>query len=154
MRWIVDKEAKLKELEFVRSQHDGVLRPEDVVEFARNERTALHGDFQWDDTAAAQQFRVWQARQVIRLTITVVDSPAGKHSIPMYVSLVTDRQKPGGGYRPLVDVMSSVDMRDELLRQALNELKTVKKKYQQLQELRPIFRAIEKVESKTQRQPA
>ena len=149
----MDKEAKLKELEFVRSQHDGVLRPEDVVEFARNERTALHADFQWDDTEAAQQFRLWQARQVIRLTLTVVDSPAGKQSIPMYVSLVTDRQKPGGGYRPLVDVMSAEDLRDELLRQALGELKTVRKKYQQLQELRPIFRAIEKVEEETQGQP-
>jgi hypothetical protein len=150
----VSKEAKVEELEFIRSKHGGVLRPEDVVEFARDERTALHADFQWDDTEAAQQFRLWQARQVIRLTITIVDSPAGKQSIPMYVSLVTDRQKPGGGYRPLVDVMSADDLRDELLRQALGELKTVRKKYQQLQELRPIFRAIEKVEEKTKCQPA
>jgi hypothetical protein len=149
----VSKEAKVEELEFVRSKHGGVLRPEDVVEFARDERTALHGDFQWDDTEAAQQFRLWQARQVIRLVITIVDSPAGKQLIPMYVSLVSDRQQPGGGYRPLVDVMNAEDLRDELLRQALAELKTVRKKYQQLQELRPIFRAIEKVEAKTQRQP-
>lgn len=147
-------EAKVQELEFVRTQHGGVLRPEDVVEFARNERTALHAEFQWDDSEAAQQYRLWQARQVIRLTITVVDSPAGKQTLPMYVSLVPDRQKPGGGYRPLVEVMTAEDMRDQLLRQALGELKTVRKKYQQLQELRPIFRAIERVEERTQKQPA
>jgi hypothetical protein len=49
--------------------------------------------------------------------------------------------------------MTADDMRDELLRQALAELKTVRKKYQLLQELRPVFKAIERVEEKTQKQP-
>lgn len=148
----MSNDDKVRELEFVRAQHGGVLRPEDVVEFARDERTALHGEFEWDDKEAAQEHRLWQARKVIRLVLTVVESPAGNQTVPMYVSLVTDRSRPGGGYRPLVDVMSSEDMREELLRQALRELKTVRKKYEQVRELRPIFRAIEKVEEKTQKQ--
>lgn len=154
MRAIVSTEAKVQELEFVRSQHGGVLRPEDVVEFARNERTALHADFEWDDTEAAQQHRLWQARKVIRLTVTVIPSPAGDQTVPMYVSLVPDRQRPGGGYRPLAEVMTAEDMREQLLRQALGELKTVRRKYEQIRELRPIFKAIEKVEERTQKQPA
>jgi hypothetical protein len=149
----MSKEAKIEELELVRANNGGVLQAEDVVEFARNKRTALHEEFEWDDSLAAQQHRIEQARRVIRLTLTVVESPAGTQAIPMYVSLVSDRQQPGGGYRPLVDVMSAEDMREELLRQALGDLKSVRKRYEQLQELRPIFRAIEKVEGKTQRQP-
>ena len=150
----MSKEAKIEELELVRTNNGGVLQAEDVVEFARNKRTALHEEFEWDDSLAAQQHRIEQARRVIRLTLTVVESPAGTQAIPMYVSLVSDRQQPGGGYRPLVDVMNADDMREELLRQALSDLKSVRKRYEQLQELRPIFRAIEKVEGKTQRQPA
>lgn len=146
-------EAKVRELEFLRQQHGELLKPEHVVEFASDERTALHGEFEWDDTEAAYQYRLEQARRVLRLKV-IVDSPAGPQNVRMFVSLMSDRQKPGGGYRPLVDVMTAEDMRDELLRQALGELKTVRRKYDQLKELRPVFRAIERVEERTQKQPA
>lgn len=146
-------EAKMQELQFLQEKHGDLLKPEHVVEFASDERTALHSEFEWDDTEAAHQYRLEQARRVLRLKV-IVDSPAGQQHVRMFVSLMSDRQKPGGGYRPLVDVMTADDMRDELLRQALGELKTVRKKYQLLQELRPVFKAIERVEEKTQKQPA
>lgn len=153
MRATVSTEAKVRELEFLRQQHGALLKAEHVVEFASDERTALHGEFEWDDTEAAYQYRLEQARRVLRIKL-VVDSQAGPQNVRMFVSLMSDRQKPGGGYRPLVDVMTAEDMRDELLRQALGELKTVRRKYDQLKELRPVFRAIERVEERTQKQPA
>ena len=36
-----------KELEQIRKTHKGFLRPEDVVEYARNQNTELHGMFCW-----------------------------------------------------------------------------------------------------------
>lgn len=138
-----------QELELIRASSGGILRAEDVVEFARNKRTALHGEFEWDDSEAAQQFRLEQARRVIRLVVTVVPKVGSDRPVQMYVSLTSDRAKPGGGYRPFVDVMSDEDRRDELLRQALGEFKRVRSKYEALRELRPIFKAIDKVEVQT-----
>lgn len=150
----MENEQRLHELEFIRKRSvDGILQAEDVVEFARDERTALHSEFEWDDSVAAHQHRLEQARKIIRLTVTVVDSPAGQQTVRMYASCDSDRVKPGGGYRSLVEVMNSEDLRDQLLHAALRDLRTVRRKYQQLRELQPIFRAIDRVSRKTEQQP-
>ena len=64
--------AIVAELETIRRNAGGVLRPEDVVSFAADPDTELHSRFEWDDTEAAQQYRLWQARQLIRVTVTVL----------------------------------------------------------------------------------
>lgn len=150
----MENEQRLHELEFIRKRSaDGILQAEDVVEFARDERTALHSEFEWDDSVAAHQHRLEQARKIIRLTLTVVESPAGPQTVRMYASCDSDRVNPGGGYRSLVEVMNSEDLRDQLLHAALRDLRTVRRKYQQLRELQPIFRAIDRVARKTEQQP-
>jgi hypothetical protein len=47
--------------------------------------------------------------------------------------------------------MSTEDLRDELLQQALDELQRVRKKYQTLQELSPVFAAIDRVARRANR---
>jgi len=136
-------EQRRAELEEIRMAAGGVLKPEDVVEFARAEDTALHGAFCWDDTEAAKQHRLWQARQVIRVCVTISDKPK-EQPIRTYVSLYEDRGQ--DGYRLLTDVLSDDEMREKLLSQALAELKTWQQKYKQLEKLAPIFAAAEKVE--------
>ena len=137
------------ELEQICQSHGGVLRPEDVVAFARNERTALHSEFEWDDVKASAEHRLWQARTVIRVTVTVLPSPhADQEPVRAYVSVVSDRVRPGGGYRPLAEVMTNDEMRAELVTEALGEVKRWRRKYERIRELVPIFRAIDKVEAK------
>ena len=46
-------------------KHDGVLLPEHVVKDARRKTSPLHDLFEWNDTAAAQKYRLQQARRVI-----------------------------------------------------------------------------------------
>jgi hypothetical protein len=48
----------------------GQLAPEAVVEAARDPASPLHGYFLWDDEAAGHEFRMEQARQLIR-SVTV-----------------------------------------------------------------------------------
>jgi hypothetical protein len=52
-------------------QIKGPKTPEAVVKKARSERTELHRCFEWDDSAAAIQYRLEQARYVLR-TISIV----------------------------------------------------------------------------------
>jgi len=135
------------ELEHIRKSHGGVLRPEDVVKFAKNKRTALHSEFEWDDEKASAEYRLWQARQVIRVTVQVLPSPhSGDEPVRAYVSITSDRVQPGGGYRALSDVMTHEEQRGELINEALGEVKRWRRKYERLRELVPIFRAIDKVE--------
>ncbi len=133
------------ELETVKSRSpDGLLKPEDVVEFAKSPDTTLHSRFQWDDSKAAHSYRIDQAREIIqRVFVTVLEKPETEHRA--FVSLVTDRVRDGGGYRTLVEVMNSAAHRATYVRQALNDVTFWRQKYEAIVELQPIFAAIDKV---------
>ena len=131
------------ELEYIRSDHGGILQAQDVVDFARDPAAALHHCFQWDDGLAADQYRLWQARQVIRVTVDVITSEA--EPIRAYVSLLHDRLQPGGGYRARVDVLSNREQHKRMLLEALAEYTRAGAKYTRIKELKPIRRAIERV---------
>lgn len=140
------KDAIQKELDTIRRRHGGLLRPRDVVAFARDPHTALHGRFEWDDSKAAQDYRLWQAREIIQVFVTVVKS--GSPAIRTFVSLRTDRSVEGGGYRATVDVMSDRQMRKQLLSEALDEAERWQAKYAALRELAPVFRELARIQVK------
>ena len=131
------------ELEMICGGAGGILRPSDVVAYAEDENTALHECFEWDDTKAGQEYRLWQARKIIKVHVTVL--PNTTTPINAYVSLKTDRVGEGGGYRPIVDVMNNQQMREQLLAEALEELTYYEKKYKQLTDLAPVFEAAKKI---------
>ena len=135
-----------QELEYISDQNNGVLRPIDVIEYAKDENTALHNCFEWDDSKAAHEHRLWQARQVIRVHVTVL--PGSNDPVRAYVSLKTDRYASGGGYRTISAVLQDKNMRDQMLREALEEFSVYEDKYNRLSELKPIFNAAKKVRQK------
>jgi len=129
------------------------LRPEAVVEYAKNEATELHRYFTWDDCEAAQAYRVMQARSLIRVAVHVIEET--QESVRAFVSLTPDR-KTGAGYRATVDVMDDAQLMAQLLKDAQAELAAFKRKYARLRaagELLGVFEAIEKVEPRAA-QPA
>ena len=89
-------------------------------EFARDESTALHNKFEWDDATASHEYRLEQARRIIRVFVRCYQE--GKAPIRAYVSLMADRKEPGGGYRLLDDVLADATRRAALLEEALAEL--------------------------------
>lgn len=132
-----------QELEVIRKKNHGLLRPVDVVEYAADPETALHSQFTWDDSVAAGRYRIWQAREVIQVFVTVVrdDAPA----VRAYVSLSQDRKEGGGGYRGIVDVMSDAEMRAALLAEARDEMNRFRRKYGGLAELASVFAEMDRV---------
>lgn len=133
------------ELETVRKKNGGILRPAQVVSFARDPKTALHDRFEWDDTQAAIEFRLEQARQIIRFTVRVVGS--NPEPIHAYVSLRSDRSG-GDSYRSIEDVMRMPALRDQLLAQALREAESWRTRYERFSELSPIRDAIKRARTK------
>jgi hypothetical protein len=127
------------ELEALAKRGRGRLNPRRIVEWAREHRaSALHGCFTWDDSRAAHQYRLWQARQLI-VSVEVQHEDGRKRQV--YVSPVSSRG-PSGGYRRLVDVMSDDELRMEMLHRALLELQETCDKYEDLCELAGVRAAV------------
>jgi len=137
-------ESAQAELDALVEQHGGIVLPAQVVEFARDENTALHEYFDWDDSEAAKQWRLEQARRVIRLSVTVIQSDNAP--IRALVSLTSDR-KAGGGYRALADILDDESPREQMERDALAELRVFRRKYERLVLLQPIWVAVDELET-------
>uniref|UniRef100_A0A6M3XSX5 Uncharacterized protein n=1 Tax=viral metagenome TaxID=1070528 RepID=A0A6M3XSX5_9ZZZZ len=139
-----------RELETVRKNSpDGILRAEDVVEYARDSSTVLHSQFEWDDNKAAQEYRIWQARHIISVTVTVL--PRVNGSIRAYVSLTPDRHTEGGGYRQVARVLRNKSQRDQMLDDALADFKRFEEKYKVLKALIPLFETARKIKEASKR---
>lgn len=154
-------ECVVDELEYIRTLNDGLLDPASVVEYARNEDTLLHSKFEWSDTKAAQEYRLWQARQVIRLELVVVrqqldgkyefvapdsEEQKGDKRVRAFISLVNDRRsEEHRGYRSLTAVLNDEELRDQMLQEAKRDMVVFKKKYLTLNELSKVFAAMDEV---------
>jgi hypothetical protein len=123
-----------------------LLTPEQLVQSARIKTSPFHDDFTWDDTEAADKWRLYQARQMLRVCVEVV--PVNQKDVPtrVFVSLTTDR-KQDGGYRIMTAVLSNKERRDQLLQDALAELRVFEMKYSQIEELAELFLTVKKISS-------
>jgi hypothetical protein len=133
---------RLEELRMIEKRNGGVLHPEAVVEFARNPKTSLHSAFEWDDSQAAEQYRIEQARRLIRVIVDVIPNHA--EPVKAFVAIRTERYEEGG-YRHMPTLLKSEKGRSDVLETALWELKAIREKYRELKELAEVFSAIEKV---------
>lgn len=135
-----------EELRRIANRHNGILRPADVVEAARPDDHPLHGCFTWDDSEAAEQYRLWQARELIRVAVIVLPGKDRKPvEVRAFVSLAPDREKDGGGYRSTEKVLTDDGMRALLLADAIKELNRIRAKYGVLRELAGVFSELDKV---------
>ncbi len=133
----------VSELRMIAKAHDGILNPSDVVDSARPIESPLHSRFEWDDSEAAQRYRLWQARQLIAITVDYVGGESGILS-RVFVSLTSDRQEQGG-YRAVDVVMSTKKGREAMLEDAVKDMEVFKRKYVELKELSEVFAAMRKV---------
>lgn len=121
----------------------GHCDPEDVVDRSRPVTAPLHYCFEWDDTVAAEKYRQEQAGSLIR-SITVVVEADDKRvtEVPVKIRAFHHVEHT---YQPISVVVNDEDKMKELLRRALGELISFKKKYSQLSDLKPIFQEIDKL---------
>lgn len=142
------REQYLKELQIIAEQNNGILRAEDVVAFAKNPQTVLHSYFDWDDTIAAHKWRLQQARQLIRVMVTVLPSNNNvKYRI--FVSMKDDRyNKNGGGYRPITVVLSQETMWAKYKDEIRQDMLIFIRRWEVLKEVEPVIREMKKLLNK------
>jgi hypothetical protein len=105
----------------------GVVSPRDVVDAAKSEVSPLHPYFEWDDTVAAEKFRLGQARNLLRIRIDYQDLPNNSvMTIPLYSSAWPMRGEGKRSYQKTITLLSEEDYTDRLaldcLKRALSQL--------------------------------
>ena len=113
-----------RELERIAAANGGRLMPADVVKAARPKRSVLHPCFEWDDSEAAEKFREWQARHIIRDVRLVIQYEDERIITPVFVSVRKDDEE--RSYQRSVDVLSDEDMTERVLEDAKRRLRAIR----------------------------
>lgn len=129
-------------------QRDGNITPARVVDEARPENAPLHPAFEWDDTVAAETYRMEQAKYLIRMLVVTDVHPEQTEPVRGLVSVIikpADEEEdagewkwPGAGKQCYVSTARALQddvWRRQVLRQALWELSCWERRYQHLEEL-------------------
>lgn len=123
----------------------GELTPPNIVQAARDPNSPLHVFFEWDGRKAAQEYRLEQARGLVR---AVIYTPAegDDNDTRVYVHVidqVEDRQRPK--YVGLEEALRDPEYRAQILEQAKREARAFREKYAVLKELAKVFVAIDRL---------
>lgn len=115
------------------------ITPQEMIEKARNEQSELHKCFEWNDTVAAEKYRLQQARNVLSM---LVFKPKTEEEQPLRIfSLTTEKST----YQPTVCFLKQEEEYQTLLKRAIRELQSFKEKYKTISELEGVFEEIEKI---------
>lgn len=110
--------------------------PQQILDYARNPETELHKCFEWDDSVAAELYRLQQARIVVCHLVFVED----EKQEPQKIRLL---QHTDDGYKPVKLIYRNKDEYATLLERAMTELRAFKQRYHNLVELENILALID-----------
>lgn len=127
-------------------RRDGKLTPEAVLDAARSTDSIIHDDFEWDNTVAAEKFRLGQASNMISLLIVVSDED--KPAVRGFVNCNSGIQK--GGYVNIGRAMANDDVKAVVLSNARRELEIFQSKYNKYSELADVLEPIAEYLRKTE----
>lgn len=116
---------------------DNRISPQELLEKARDVNSELHKCFEWNDSIAAEKYRLQQARGVL---VNLVYKTEKKDAEPIrYLQVTTQKNV----YQPTKMFLVQEDEYQALLKRAKSELESFKKRYHTLSELQEVFEAIE-----------
>ena len=120
------------------------VKPEQVLKKARNKKSELHKCFDWDDSSAAEKYRMSQARSVLNHLIVIKRDMENDEYQPVQfrVMLKNDRSE-SSGYKQTIVMVRDEDEYKKMLELAYAELHAFKQKYSCLSELSEILSLID-----------
>jgi hypothetical protein len=129
-------------LDMLRQKFKGELTPQRVLDDARHDNSPLHSFFEWSDSAAANQYRLQQARGLIRSVVAVYVG-GNKQEIRQraYIHIST----PSPHYREAIHALSQTETRKLVLDRAMNELNAWRARYKDLEEFASFIDIIDRI---------
>lgn len=131
-RWAgggVDPEAVYASLESIRKS--GRLTADRVIAAAADPDHPLHGAFEWDDAKAAHEYRLAQARQLVR-AVAIQPSDEKEEPRRVYVHVPPATPADDGFYERTEIVAKSVDMFQAALTAALADVRAAQQRVSDL----------------------
>lgn len=112
--------------------------PQNILEAAKNPDSELHKCFTWDNTIAAEKWRLYEARKVV-CSLVIADKKNNQEPTNIRILHKTN----GNGYKPIQFIVQQKDEYQKLLERAFEELRAFKTKYSSLSELEEIMSLID-----------
>lgn len=141
-----DAKAVGEHLELLRKQCKGELTPEDVLADAKHDNSPLHSYFEWNDSEAAHQHRLSQARGLIRSVVAIYVDEEKKKPAVRAKAYVHVPEPSAPHYREASHAMSQAKTRQMVLQRAWRELQAWKARYKDLKEFSDLFEVIDEVQ--------
>ena len=137
------------ELLRIRAEY-GDLTAEAIVYSASSKSSPIHNEFIWDDSEAAHQYRLAQARKLVKYVKEPYVRPTGEQSRVRYFHAIPQDDN-RTVYTPLNEVIEDPIATAILLRQAEREWRTLWGRYQHLSEFVAIVQGTVKVAEPTEK---
>lgn len=115
------------------------ITPEQVLKKARDKQSELHKCFEWDDSIAAEKYRLQQARQLIQFFVI---TPKKENKPPIRYFQITSKPNE---YMPTMCFLKHPEEHRKLLQRAFAELRSFQDRYKSLSELENVFEEINKI---------
>lgn len=127
-------------LEKLRKQLKRELTAKDVLIDAKKKTSPIHGFFEWNDGEAAEQYRLSQAQGLIRCVVAVYAKDV-RPAVHTRASVNTPDLQTAQ-----VHELTPAATHEVVLRRAVRELMSWRKRYEGLSELAPVFSVADLVE--------
>lgn len=123
-----------------------------LLEEARKRTSPLHHLFEWNDSKAAEQWRLQQARIIINQVKVVIDEKEYSQWENVTVHVIDDDGEIQNKrvYKPIEEIMETPALRDQLIANSLRQLRYWEEQNEKYQELRPIISTAQKVRRRLQ----
>lgn len=118
-----------EELERIQCENNGLLKPQTIVQVARDKKNPLHSCFEWDDKKAAESYREDQARYILRHITVQVQEPEDEKptEVRAYVNLVDSREKEREHvYTDIISAVSNDEWRSQIIGDVINRIQQLR----------------------------
>lgn len=115
--------------------------PKEVLDLARNPETELHKCFDWNDSTAAEKWRLQQARFVCSSFTVKIETEKGEERSYRVVQHDPEEKV----YRPVTFTLRDEDQYARLLAKAKAELAAFRHRYKAITELENVIEEIDRV---------
>jgi hypothetical protein len=133
-------------------QHDGEITPEIVLNEAKSPESPLHKQFCWDDTKAAEMFRLAQAAALIRRIKVTYTTDKKEIRVRAFVNVrpqINDDETPEeqakGIYVTLTRASSVESYREQMIKACRRDVEAFRTKYSAITEVSEIIFTMKKI---------
>lgn len=137
-----DKQASIigKCLEKIGAGKYKDIQPEEVVNYARDKRSPLHEFFTWDNTTAANAYRIFQARNLVNHLRIVILTKTGTINTKAFHNIVVpqlEEDESARFYRPTMSMrgISEENIRQQVIEGAKRELESWRQRYREYEDV-------------------